>query len=248
MTRYRLPDALGGGEIEAEEMWGGCAGGRPEYLVAGSRITITMPEGTPMEAVAPPLPPEPPVGTVVLVGMVFEQVLRRYEHGWAGPGDERGEYATWAEVCSLGTPVLLVPDPLAGAPELPWTDAGISVSVKVGVEVITRGQVRVVADGDYAYLVPSVARQMGLALLRAAAEVEQATPEPAARPRSCPTCHSAGMPREVPRPGVRPNQLCADTWHDAVAGRAATPEAARPASLYSGNETPDHTNVEPSPN
>jgi hypothetical protein len=166
-----MPVELGGCEIEATEFWGGCPGGRPEYILADSKITITMPEGTPMEAVRPPLPPEPPKWSIVLVGdMDVFQLRGRGE--WRKIGNERD--FTWAEVCGYGeaAPQVLVPDPLAGAPELPWgtaSEAGRRIALAYDGLIPGRPRVRV-SDDDGAVWALSLdtARQMGLALLRAA--------------------------------------------------------------------------------
>jgi hypothetical protein len=61
--------------------------------------------------------PEPPVGSVVQIQIPeFDPgnfVFLRYKHGWTEPGrdpDAPGfTYFSWAEVCSYGEPVLLVP-------------------------------------------------------------------------------------------------------------------------------------------
>jgi hypothetical protein len=78
----------------------------------------------------PELPPEPPIGSVVLVGVEDAKnpmsdplrsfVYRRYDDAWFGPGEE--DRFTWGQICRDGTPVLLVradqtvvlPDPPLG--------------------------------------------------------------------------------------------------------------------------------------
>jgi hypothetical protein len=125
--RYRLPEALGGGEIEAEEIWGGCAGGRPEYRLQGG-VTILAPAGEPFAPVVPPLPPEPPQDSVVAViyPNTTTLVFQRWQGSWRRPGYE--ETYRWADINGFeGTVVTLVPDPFAEPVELPWKGQGIEV-------------------------------------------------------------------------------------------------------------------------
>ena len=118
MARYRLPDVLGGGEIEANEYWPGCAGGCPggsaEYRTA-TGITITMPEGMTLKQITAPTPEEPPFGSVVRADFRPSDhedkeswVFERHGNGWYGVG--RDKMHSWAQLCEFSTPVLLVPD------------------------------------------------------------------------------------------------------------------------------------------
>ena len=66
MTRYKLPEVLGGGEIEATEWGSGCAGAGREYKIADTGLTLWVSPGSTLEMVEEPLPEEPPVGSVVL--------------------------------------------------------------------------------------------------------------------------------------------------------------------------------------
>ena len=116
MRRYKLPAVLGGGEIEATETWGGCAGGRPEYQIgAGDNgFTLLAPRGTPLDAVPPPAPAEPEPGAYLVGGVICV-------HLPAGPigctwfiaeNDGRPyRWADWAETWDrLGAPIVpLVP-------------------------------------------------------------------------------------------------------------------------------------------
>lgn len=179
MTTYKMPQVLGGGEVEATEEWGGCAGGRPEYQIGG--ITVLMPPGMPLEAVKPPLPAEPPVGGVVRADFKAQDMLDIeswvFEHGeipapngnsWCGAG--RDEAFSWAQICELGTPVRLVP-----APEpvnLPWEcrdDANNGVLVEESD--VRRGQIYV--DAENAHILPADAREMARALNTAADQAER---------------------------------------------------------------------------
>lgn len=117
-TRYRLPDGIRDGEIEAEEIWGGCAGGRPEYQLAGG-FTLLAPAGQPLERVTPPPPEEPPIGAVVL-----DSDNRAWQHTMGHRGDWESTYDDMGDDWSglnegAGPLTLLVPDPFAEPVELP---------------------------------------------------------------------------------------------------------------------------------
>jgi len=210
-----------------------------------------------------PLPPEPPNFSVVRVGVRpfsrNDDAPRDGGRNWHGPSSAE----TWREVCDIARestgfpPVLLVPDPLTEAPELPW-----EVDLSVGILTVsapddpdTGGRIRVgVADRENResarlWFDRDVAGQMGLALLRAAAqqaarscqtcrgegklwcEAHQAgdgcddglmllcpdcrpTNREVARPRSCPTCHSPGLPRRIPGLEDPITRACTDSWHE----------------------------------
>jgi len=127
---YRLPDWLGGAECalvrgDHEFREGAVLGGSTEVRITagvsgGTGVTMTVPRRI-LTRVEPALPPEPPVGSVVWVQELDRDlqagiILRRYVPGWCSPGSDDAPY-DWAGVCALSTtpPVLLVPDPAAGA-------------------------------------------------------------------------------------------------------------------------------------
>ena len=125
MTTYRLPEALGGREAELIE-WS--ATGYPSFASLQVDDVVVI---VPQEHITVLVPPEPAVGTCVLVdtasgpnGLVF----RRYALGWTEPGrdaDAPGfSYYDWAQVCSYGTPVALAPDPFAETAVLPPWESG----------------------------------------------------------------------------------------------------------------------------
>lgn len=177
MTRYRLPDALGGGEIEATEVWGGCAGGRPEYHLADD-ITVLAPMGQPFEMVEQP-PPEPPTGTIVLVRAGADRrydcaFLRTEYSGWYGTTFM--EHRTWEQLLEMDpAPALLVVDPFAEPVELPWKRHDVEVDQTVDgdkpsdhVYVSTRN-----CRYGFAHLTPADARDMARALWAVADSAER---------------------------------------------------------------------------
>ena len=169
--RYRLPEALGGGEFEANEIWGGCAGGRPEYHLAGG-VTILAPKGEPFGEVEPLLPPKPPMWSVV---------LDRHQRAWQHVDDGRGEWtctvadlgAEWDELNREDGPLtLLVPDPFAEPVALPWTLKGEAVIHSVRVRVAEGSVLPDFGYGNHGTVLdPEDARSFARALWAAADEV-----------------------------------------------------------------------------
>jgi hypothetical protein len=114
---YRLPDSLGGHECQIVD-----------ENNAGEVVVKLKVDGLAMTLILArhwlaKIEPEPPVGSVVWVQPLdFDPVagiiLRRYADGWTAPGEEDDpDFHDWAKVCSLSIqpPVLLIPDPAAGA-------------------------------------------------------------------------------------------------------------------------------------
>lgn len=67
VSRFELPQefgALAGVVIEADEVWSGCDGARPEYHLPGW-FTLLAPPGKPLRRIAPP---EPPPGSYLVGG------------------------------------------------------------------------------------------------------------------------------------------------------------------------------------
>lgn len=128
MGWYELPEVLGGSVIEADEIWGGWAGSRPEYRLADD-ITILAPKGRPFGEVGPPVPAEPPDGTRLLGldGATYERhddwaatygEVRWYNTNSSGPDD-------WERVWRDAKPTThLVPGPFAEPVEHPWESEG----------------------------------------------------------------------------------------------------------------------------
>lgn len=184
MARYKLlPEQIAALGMELPEDTGAHEEGGVWLLrfdVPGvGRVRI---ERGALTEVEEPLPPEPPVGSVVLVGadsasdaivgVASGFVWRRYYNGWAAPGSEAHDFSPWAAVCRHGPlPVLLTPDPLADAPALPWsgrTESGEELYVNPTTPDTTGVWVVVGMSGHR--VGRDVARQMGLALLRAVEE------------------------------------------------------------------------------
>jgi hypothetical protein len=176
MTRYKLPEALGGGEVIVGERW-------PD-----GRTTVTAPmvdDGTvhlrlPLDLlteVAEPLPEEPPIGSVVRAQLVDEDEPRMwqlitdhdYGAGWYAAG--LGMCFEWAALCKRGTPVPLVPAP---APvDLPWNLRDISGVADRFAMVQPGGHLSILTIGDRresysVVLAPTQARDMARALWTAA--------------------------------------------------------------------------------
>lgn len=106
-TTYLLPHLLGGGKLDARRHRDDDGVKSAGFYVDGELVWVPL---TLLMEVAPPLS-EPPPKAVVLVGDDPGLVYRRYGAGWAEPGG--GDLLRWADVCALGAPVRLVPDPLA---------------------------------------------------------------------------------------------------------------------------------------
>lgn len=121
MTRYKLPDALGGGEVEAREWWSGCAGAQAEYELDGG-CKIVMALGERLELVKPPLPPEPGPGLYLFeYGPNGDTFVAEDEdgYGWHVAGYEGG--LTWEELQDRWPGAKfrrLIPEP--EPVELPW--------------------------------------------------------------------------------------------------------------------------------
>lgn len=186
MTTYRLPEALGGGEVEVEIVPDPSVTRRTDngflrVLIKTDEesFPIALPFSV-LTEVERPLPPEPPPGSVVLVGADADDplsgyVYRHYHGAWAVPGEE--DFTTWAGVCKLGIPVRLVPDPFAEPVELPWRangrGTGLSASIEVGNGAMAGAvYVRLVTPNAGPIQVGIPAREMARALWTAAGRAE----------------------------------------------------------------------------
>jgi len=183
MTLYKLPPLLGGGEIDAEEIWGGCAGGQPEYRLAGSEIVILAPRGTPFEPVTPPLPPEPPPGYyLVQEAPAVAGFLAEHEEGYGWHVARSGVGLMWTDMCGLWPDAVftrLVPalEPVG----LPWSAMDRAVEVDAAVGCGCHGEedgarlIRVAMDTPK-HFEPAEAREFGRALMTAANATDEAQP------------------------------------------------------------------------
>jgi hypothetical protein len=124
MSRYKLPDVLGGGEcvFHSKGYQDGCWIVELVDTMPGMRLEL---ESSALTEVEPPLPDEPPVGSFVAAGTNGNllPLYRRWREGWMAV--ESLEDATWPEICAESqeragrSPVRLVPAP--EPVELPWT-------------------------------------------------------------------------------------------------------------------------------
>lgn len=124
-TRYRLPDALGGGECtikDKDQRYGPDRYVRATVGEGDEAITVDLLRGLLTEVKAP-LPEEPPVGAIVMVdGEAVQHFDEPYEgkFDWASVGSPKR--LSWVQLCDLalpGTPTRLVPDPFAEPVTLP---------------------------------------------------------------------------------------------------------------------------------
>jgi len=195
VTRYRLPEALGGGEVEGRLIRTGVSVGVGSWPVILAQVEGIGEISVPVSAVTevkPPLPKEPPNFSTVRIG---SRAYVRYdllpdELNWYGSHGRN----SWAELVAKSMestgfpPVVLVPDPLAEPVKLPWH--------AVDPHSYHRVQVRV-SDADFAedgapprqtvawvaaghthagsHISAPVARDMARALWAAADQTERAT-------------------------------------------------------------------------
>jgi hypothetical protein len=124
MTKYRLPEALGGGEFEEyRHVDGGTEApvGTVAFLLDGCIFTVGRKLLT---EVPPPLPPEPPEDSFITSR--FEGQISVWFHGpydwWKVGAAGQQPPRTWPQIverCPDWT--LLIPDPFAEPVELPWS-------------------------------------------------------------------------------------------------------------------------------
>lgn len=173
-TRYKLPEWLGGHEVDVHGTRGdGQLIVTPRGIgptgVNPTEIHIDRDELT---EVKPPLPPEP--GPLAVVrdrhGMAWQREAGTGSPDWLSLSDHK----TWQELnADLGPLTLLVPDPADDAPELPFTLHGGPNGewlATVQPSAAAKGQVFMeVESTDYD---PATARNIAAAILRAAREAE----------------------------------------------------------------------------
>ena len=145
MTRYRLPEVLGGGEHEASNEQTPMGSYAVRFDLGLSRpLYLDLRDLT---EVQPPLPPEPPIKSVVRAQLVGESEPWVFERGalnsarWFTTGGS--ESYKWEQLCEVDTPVQLVPvaelwpGPVAA---LPWrTLSPVDGGDGVGVDIVPEG-------------------------------------------------------------------------------------------------------------
>jgi len=135
-VRYKLPEALGGGEYEALTDYRSKAGDDWRFRFRIPDVGLVDVPAESLTEVKPPLPPEPPVGSVVL-----DQNGRVWQSRAGRPGPDSvsqwqsvmGGQQPWTYVGTL-KPTLLVPDPFAEPVELPWEDAS-TMGTPIGLKI-----------------------------------------------------------------------------------------------------------------
>jgi hypothetical protein len=167
MTRYRLPEALGGGEHEAYG-FDFAASGTVSFIGEGWSLEVARDQ---LSKVA--LPPEPPVGSVVLDNEGDAWQLTPL--GWVIASASRGGYETSAALQRYGLAELtpLVPDPFGEPVELPWVREAKAFGEELRVEFSHQdyaGDAAIYAAGGH--MTCSEARDMARALWTAANQAE----------------------------------------------------------------------------
>jgi hypothetical protein len=173
---YRLPDSLGGHpcQIVDENNTGEVV---VKLTVDGLTMTLIL-LGSHLVRVKPELPPEPPHASVVLSGPVDAGVARAWQRDDFGPDNNEearwyqagGRLAiSWAHLCMVKPPVLLIPDPAAGAePRGEWQDADRAVSAKLYIAAGGAGITDLALGGETIQLSREDAESAGRTLLAAA--------------------------------------------------------------------------------
>lgn len=112
----RVLDELGGGRVHVKE----ADTGDDQYALVFSDSPLTPDEATEAyrQSLEPALPPEPPAYSVVQIGASFFE--RRFDAAVNWFDVAAQSWLTWEQVCSVGTPTRLVPDPFAEPVPLPW--------------------------------------------------------------------------------------------------------------------------------
>ncbi len=174
MTTYRLPDDLGGWPVETS----GPTGNRTVIADGPHKGVVLAFPRSGLVAVAPPLPDEPPVGSVVRALMSGEDEPWMFERtpaiggttGWYTTSDETPY--EWADLCKCGTPVLLVPDPVRDAPELPYEHTDVDGD-RARIELTASGARLTCQGTDGQIVAVFVDRAFALAALRATTKEER---------------------------------------------------------------------------
>jgi hypothetical protein len=169
---YQLPEALGAGEYEEyRHVSGGTEAphGTVAFLINGCLVCVAA---ALLVEVVPPLPEEPPVGSVV---------LDRHDRAWQNVACGRGDWcctvddlgADWEELNQEHGPLTrLIPAPVVEPVTLPWHGKSI-YSSPVEVSLSKEHPICVGVDGVLVSLAPDIADAMAAALTTAAAKARQ---------------------------------------------------------------------------
>lgn len=178
MTKFKLPDILGG--IEVEDVGDQVHGLSTAVQTLMSHVTVEVPgvglvriARNKLTEVEPPLPEEPPVGAVVLDR--DGDVWARKDQG-DKPWECGGLDADWEHLNNRYGPVVrMVPDPVASAPELPW-EYRDEDRIPFGVQLHAVEPLIAFDSTCPRYYMPlDQAEQMALAILRAVREARAAS-------------------------------------------------------------------------
>lgn len=190
MTTYRLPDALGGGEVEiVTPAWADKAIVCEVALVSDPSVRVTLARRLLVE-VTPPLPPEPLTGYYLLkensAAPLFVAEHEQDYGQWYVAGHEKA--FSWSELCAHWPSLSftrLVPDPFAEPVELPWVgvaqkfssigpaEVSVELCEQPGLRFLVRVAARPFGDGEWRLSWPR-AREMARALWAAADTAEAA--------------------------------------------------------------------------
>lgn len=177
--RYRLPEALGGGEcILLNPPSGNGVYARATIGEGEDAFTIDLDRNL-LTPVKPPLPEEPPVGAYRVGGVMCMRVSAEPAKCWVyQTKGELFDEDTFAELCdNFGTEVVpLVPDPFAEPVKLPWSSRIGEFPTTVRVELCTDGVSLVLQSGGRRIcpdLAPEEARELARALMTAADAAER---------------------------------------------------------------------------
>ena len=174
-AEYRLPEDLGGGTCVLVDQ--SVLNNYPAVKVLtdkGRCLIVQLSDLTPIPAKR--RPEEPPVNSVVTVLDLTTGIQRVFMRerlqadGWVTMAED--EWYTWAAINEIdGDPILLVPDPFADAPELPYRINGSLIDVKVFID--SRGEVWVQVMNGTTTMTGKMDRDMGLAIVAACDKFER---------------------------------------------------------------------------
>ncbi len=181
MTRYKLPEALGGGEVtECRTVFAIPEGFRAVGLVGSSdsdRWLYLVPVDA-LTEIKPPTPPEPEPGAYLIGGVLCvrfrdDQTIHRW---WVETSGVPGGFVSysWPDAIGIFTEDVtirrLVPE--MAEVELPWRP---SPAWRIPVRIATSHEkVEIKVDGTTLFSAPNTAEAMAGALLSAARKAREA--------------------------------------------------------------------------